>query len=513
MASYSITGNQIRCLNYLPNSELAIGATDRFAGFRAWGTVTTTDYPTYVHVVCTPYFTYGNNSRAPTGGATGTYQVILDGTVKSTSSFTKTVGSPYVRYDLTQVTFDISKEHSSSSHTVQFKYTMSSNTMKRYSKLLRTGAYPVEWANNTTNPKSDDTGSTSVSLGHATFTVPAKASYTVSYAANGGSSTPSSQTKWYGENITLASAISRTGYTFYRWKASDGTLYTAGGTYTANAGTTMTAQWTANTYSVKYNGNGNTGGSMSNSSHTYNTAKNLTTNAFTKTDSIFKGWSLTQGGAVKYTDGQSVSNLTATNGATVNLYAVWEYAYTNPSIRDVSCERVDSTSHALDDFGTHGKITVTASPGTRKNANGTTTTLNTYIYVYYKRTSDNAETLVSGSPYITSNNSVTTQYVTAAIGTDEQCSIRVLAQCVDSGAAKTSAQRTGLIPTAKFILDFNGDPNYDSIGVFSAAPDKDDVLAVNGDIGLGIDENAASGTDYNLKTALNALGWWNDVQL
>jgi hypothetical protein len=33
--------------------------------------------------------------------------------------------------------------------------------------------------------------------------------YTVSYNANGGSSTPSNQTKTYGSNLTLASAISR----------------------------------------------------------------------------------------------------------------------------------------------------------------------------------------------------------------------------------------------------------------------------------------------------------------
>lgn len=79
-----------------------------------------------------------------------------------------------------------------------------------------------------------------------------------------------------------------------------------------------------NTYTVKYNGNGNTGGSTANSSHTYNTAKALTSNGFTKTGYDFKGWATSATGGVAYTNGQSVSNLTATNGGTVNLYAVWE---------------------------------------------------------------------------------------------------------------------------------------------------------------------------------------------
>ena len=108
-----------------------------------------------------------------------------------------------------------------------------------------------------------------------TITVPAMASYAVKYAANGGSSTPAAQTKYYGRSLTLAAAISHantspgsytvtrkanyTGgtdpsalsstrtvaYSFSKWKSStDSKLYAAGASYTANAATTMTAQWT-----------------------------------------------------------------------------------------------------------------------------------------------------------------------------------------------------------------------------------------------------------------------------
>jgi len=80
-----------------------------------------------------------------------------------------------------------------------------------------------------------------------------------------------------------------------------------------------------NTYTVVYNGNGATGGSTANSSHTYDTAKNLNSNGYTKTNYHFVGWSTSSGSStVSYTNTQSVKNLTTTNGGVVTLYAVWE---------------------------------------------------------------------------------------------------------------------------------------------------------------------------------------------
>ena len=78
-----------------------------------------------------------------------------------------------------------------------------------------------------------------------------------------------------------------------------------------------------NTYTIVYHGNENTGGSTASSSHTYDTAKALTSNGFTKTGYRFIGWSTSENGSVVYSDGQNVKNLTATNGGTVNLYAQW----------------------------------------------------------------------------------------------------------------------------------------------------------------------------------------------
>ncbi|HQP80866.1 MAG TPA: InlB B-repeat-containing protein, partial [Paludibacteraceae bacterium] len=80
-------------------------------------------------------------------------------------------------------------------------------------------------------------------------------------------------------------------------------------------------------YTVTYNGNGATGGSTANSSHTYDVFHTLTTNGFTKTGYTFSGWATSASGAVVYTNGQSVANLTAVNNATIPLYAQWGKFY------------------------------------------------------------------------------------------------------------------------------------------------------------------------------------------
>ena len=153
------------------------------------------------------------------------------------------------------------------------------------------------------------------------------APFTVSYNANGGSGEPSAQEKRYDITLTLSSTQpTRTGYTFNGWNTQadgNGTPYAAGATYTGNANLSLYAKWTANTYSVQFNGNGSTSGSMDDESFTYDEAKTLTTNAFSRTGYTFDGWATTADGVVAYADGQSVSNLTAENGATFELFAHW----------------------------------------------------------------------------------------------------------------------------------------------------------------------------------------------
>lgn len=91
---------------------------------------------------------------------------------------------------------------------------------------------------------------------------------------------------------------------------------------------TLYAGFRPNTYTVVFDKNGGTG-SMSNLAMTYDVAKALTSNGFSRAGYTFKGWATSASGSVKYTDGQSVRNLSATDKDTVRLYAVWELvAYT-----------------------------------------------------------------------------------------------------------------------------------------------------------------------------------------
>ena len=83
------------------------------------------------------------------------------------------------------------------------------------------------------------------------LTISPLASYTVSYNANGGTGAPSSQTKWYGEDLTLRPSSSnptRNGYKFLGWSTSStatAASYQPGGTYSSNSDVTLYAVWQA----------------------------------------------------------------------------------------------------------------------------------------------------------------------------------------------------------------------------------------------------------------------------
>ena len=65
---------------------------------------------------------------------------------------------------------------------------------------------------------------------------------------------------------------------------------------------------------------------MSNESFTYDTAKALTSNSYSRTTWDFAGWNTASNGSgTNYSNGQTVNNLTATNNATITLYAKWTY--------------------------------------------------------------------------------------------------------------------------------------------------------------------------------------------
>lgn len=74
-------------------------------------------------------------------------------------------------------------------------------------------------------------------------------SFTVKYNANGGSGAPASQTKTYGVTLTLSSTVpTRLGHSFKGWGTSASAttaVYSAGGSYKANASVTLYAIWSS----------------------------------------------------------------------------------------------------------------------------------------------------------------------------------------------------------------------------------------------------------------------------
>lgn len=56
---------------------------------------------------------------------------------------------------------------------------------------------------------------------------------------------------------------------------------------------------------------------------TYDEAVTLPANKFSRENYVFGGWSLTKAGEVRYTDSESVKNISKLEGSTMTLYAVW----------------------------------------------------------------------------------------------------------------------------------------------------------------------------------------------
>ena len=160
--------------------------------------------------------------------------------------------------------------------------------------------------------------------------------YTITYNLNGGSGNNPSSYNIDTTTFTLANPT-KTGYTFNGWTGSNGSSPQTSVTISkgSQGDKTYTANWTAKTYTITYNCNGGSG-STSSSSHTYDVAKNLSSNGCYKITEgtsgmvyYMAGWSTSSSAsAATYTNGQSVTNIN--NGSNTTLYAVWKnlFSYT-----------------------------------------------------------------------------------------------------------------------------------------------------------------------------------------
>ena len=193
--------------------------------------------------------------------------------------------------------------------------------------------------------------------------------YTIIFNANGGHGAMPVQTLKYDETQAIQeNTLTREGYIFAGWNLSaDGTDTSYANkeqvlNLTSESGgrIELYAQWSANSYTVEFNANGGKG-TMTNQVFTYDVAKALRANVYTRTGYTFVGWSTdanyvvksedatssasTTGstsssgttsstgtteensqnttGAKLYKDKEEVSNLATTPNGTITLYAIW----------------------------------------------------------------------------------------------------------------------------------------------------------------------------------------------
>ena len=149
-------------------------------------------------------------------------------------------------------------------------------------------------------------------------------SVTISFNANGGSVSPTSQSYTsYGTYGSLPTPSARTGYTFVGWftDATGGTQVTTAATVPASA-TTLWAHWTANTYSVTLDRQSGSGGSSSVTA-TYGSAMPSIT-VPTRTGYTFGGYyTSTGGGGTQYYTASGTSARTWDRTSATTLYAKW----------------------------------------------------------------------------------------------------------------------------------------------------------------------------------------------
>lgn len=124
------------------------------------------------------------------------------------------------------------------------------------------------------------------------------------------------------------------------------------------------AKWTANDYTIAFNGNGNTSGSTASVNAKYDVDATLTSNGFGRTKYTvnfnadggscgtsstlinygFAGWANTSAGSVKYADGATVKNLASAQNATATLYAKWN----NPASETITLPNATKDGYVLE---------------------------------------------------------------------------------------------------------------------------------------------------------------------
>ena len=157
-------------------------------------------------------------------------------------------------------------------------------------------------------------------------------SYKIAFNANGGKGTMAKQSATYGKTVALtANKFKRTNYVFAGWsvnkkaKAADYGNKAKVSNLAASGTATLYAVWRKPAYTVTFDGNGATSGSVGAQTIEVDASKALAANKFARTGYTFLGWATSRSAtAAAYRNNAKVKNLAKKDGATVPLFAVWK---------------------------------------------------------------------------------------------------------------------------------------------------------------------------------------------
>ena len=265
--------------------------------------------------------------------------------------------------------------------------------------------------------------------------------YEVVFNKNGSnvSGNMSNQTFTYDTPDNLEQvAFTREGYTFDSWNTEEdgsGTAYDdqdeiTNLTSTKDGQVNLYAQWTANSYKVRFNANESTAeGTMNDLDMVYDTPKALTLNMFTVQGYTFDSWNTkADGTGTKITNGEEVNNL-ASSGIT-EIYAQWkpntdtaytvEYYQENANDNNYTLAETDYPTGTTD---TQASATIRSYEHFTYDSNNSQNVLNGNIErdgslvlkVYYSR---NKQTIEFNSNGGTEFNSIERKYGSTLLLTD-----------------------------------------------------------------------------------------------
>jgi uncharacterized repeat protein (TIGR02543 family) len=177
--------------------------------------------------------------------------------------------------------------------------------------------------------KATATNATGSATGAASTVTATPAPFVVTYSPNGGTVTPATANFNLGSPLTLP-LPTRLGFTFTGWNnPSSASVGIDGASYSPPATITLTAQWSANTYTITYSGNGSNAGTVpSQGSFSFgNSYSILTKGTMSKTGYDFAGWTTASNGTgtlyAHATDVIASSAATYAAASNLTVYAKW----------------------------------------------------------------------------------------------------------------------------------------------------------------------------------------------